>query len=749
MSGNHDSILQQQQIDLDIVEMLLPHVQNKTFLDVGAKEGLFSEFLTFHKFSGMFFEPLPQYEARLQKLAKKTNCSFASYAISDADEIADLPLDANINIQNPLNYFQLLDSNVKDSNTARKTITVMCKKLNTLLDEKIIQKKIGIIKINSHGNDLQVLRGMSKLEPQIIICNYFMLNNTSPWERGNPLSIIKEAEKFGFEHYVIIKKISGYELLSLDSNAFSDDQYGSLIIIKNPIFNLAEESLNQLVGANEHELIKNFAQHVIELKNEIEIQRKYCEEHLKLIDQQNTELVYINKKLENNEKLLQLKEAEHEKDKQLLELKELNLNTKEAEKTLEKQLLRIKESEQQVANVKYKIEMDKMIFQLHEKENAIQKLKAKSHSHDLDFVRDINIHFTEIYKRFTEMQQEITRTSKEATEYLYKKYTGLQREKIIYIEPLQKKLLSLQKESWINRSRARLKSFIKPKLGELNLYPPRLIITPKRYKKIPRNEKLPSISIVTPSFNHAIFLERTIKSVLEQKYPDLEHIIQDGNSKDNTQEIIKKYEDELKYWESVKDNGQSNAINLGFRHATGEIMAYLNSDDLLLPGALNYIGQYFAKHPEVDVVYGHRVLIDELDREIGRWVLPTHDEEILSWADYIPQETLFWRRSIWEKVGGKIDESFRFAMDWDLILRFRDANAKFVRLPRFLGAFRVHANQKTSSQISDTGMQEMQRLRKRCHGRTVDFKEIARATRRYLSRHLIFHRLYRIGILRY
>ena len=95
-------------------------------------------------------------------------------------------------------------------------------------------------------------------------------------------------------------------------------------------------------------------------------------------------------------------------------------------------------------------------------------------------------------------------------------------------------------------------------------------------------------------------------------------------------------------------------------------MAYLNSDDLLLPGALPTVAAYFAQHPEVEVVYGHRVVIDEAGDEIGRWVLPPHDDKALRWADYIPQETLFWRRSIWGKSGGRMDETFRFALDWEL-----------------------------------------------------------------------------------
>jgi hypothetical protein len=178
-------------------------------------------------------------------------------------------------------------------------------------------------------------------------------------------------------------------------------------------------------------------------------------------------------------------------------------------------------------------------------------------------------------------------------------------------------------------------------------------------------------------------------------------------------------------------------------------MGYLNSDDLLLPGSLHYIARYFNQHPDVDVVYGQRVIIDEYDAEIGRWVLPAHDDEVLSWADYVPQETLFWRQSSWQKIGGMLDESFRFAVDWDLLIRLRDSGASMRRLPRFLGAFRVHPHQKTSAQMEEIGISEMDRIRERCHGRAVDPVEISQGLRHYLRRHFICHKLYRLGLLRY
>jgi hypothetical protein len=150
----------------------------------------------------------------------------------------------------------------------------------------------------------------------------------------------------------------------------------------------------------------------------------------------------------------------------------------------------------------------------------------------------------------------------------------------------------------------------------------------------------------------------------------------------------------------------------------------------------------------VDVVYGHRVIIDRHGDELGRWVLPPHDAEAIKWADYIPQETLFWRRSIWDKVGG-VDENFRFAMDWDLILRFQEAGARFHRLGRFLGAFRVHQESKTVSTIESTGIDEMALLRTRCHGRLVTPLETKAALRKYFRRHVICSSLYRFGLLRY
>jgi glycosyltransferase involved in cell wall biosynthesis len=309
-----------------------------------------------------------------------------------------------------------------------------------------------------------------------------------------------------------------------------------------------------------------------------------------------------------------------------------------------------------------------------------------------------------------------------------------------------KRSLTASAERWrVRLSRLRRE----PKLGQLQHHPPMELQIPKRYLNSKPPENPPSISIVTPSYNQAEFLERTIKSVVEQEYPRLEYIVQDGNSSDRTREVLERHGKRLKHWEMRADDGQAQAINRGFAHATGEVMGYLNSDDLLLPGSLRYIGRYFEAHPEADAIYGHRVLIDEEDREIGRWVLPRHRDSILSWADYVPQETLFWRRQAWDVAGGSVNEEFRFAIDWDLLLRMRDAGARIVRVPRFLGAFRVHTSQKTSAQIDLDGADEMARIRNREHQRKVSPEEVDRAISGYLRRHVYLHKLYRAHLIRY
>lgn len=204
----------------------------------------------------------------------------------------------------------------------------------------------------------------------------------------------------------------------------------------------------------------------------------------------------------------------------------------------------------------------------------------------------------------------------------------------------------------------------------------------------------PTISIVTCSYQQARFLEATMRSVLGQAYPALDYIVMDGGSKDGSREIIERHAASLSHWVSEPDEGQTDALIKGFRKAKGEILGWLCSDDLLLPGALAAVGAFFREHPEVDAVYGDALWIDangdllRAKREMGfnRFVY-LHDH------NYIPQPSMFWRRGLYEAVGG-LDTRFNLAMDSDLWDRFA-SRTKIAHMPRYLSCMRYYPEQKT------------------------------------------------------
>lgn len=284
------------------------------------------------------------------------------------------------------------------------------------------------------------------------------------------------------------------------------------------------------------------------------------------------------------------------------------------------------------------------------------------------------------------------------------------------------------------RQRNLLQNAFGRRIFRLKMDEPHVCRLPRKYLKTKLPSVVPTISVITPNLNQGPFIERTILSVLEQQYPKTEYIVQDGCSSDESLSVIKRYDAQIASWSSVKDKGQSQAINFGMKRSHGDIMAYLNSDDVLLPGSLHFVANFFSNNPDIDVVYGDRLLIDEQDQVINYWVLPKHDDATLHWADYVPQETMFWRRSAWDKVGGCIDESFHFAMDWDLILRFQAAGLKFAHVPRFLGAFRITDGQKTNQLLQTSGLREMNRLRERVLGFVPEEPQVTRQVRGYIRK---------------
>ena len=195
-------------------------------------------------------------------------------------------------------------------------------------------------------------------------------------------------------------------------------------------------------------------------------------------------------------------------------------------------------------------------------------------------------------------------------------------------------------------------------------------------------EDLPKISIVTPSFNQAEFLEAAIQSILKQEYPNIEYIIIDGGSTDGSVEIIKKYQKYLHFWCSEPDAGQYDAINKGFAHATGDIMAWLNSDDMYCPWALKTVASIMSQLSQVEWLTTLSPVFWDWDgfcyavgsiagyskqAYLDGFYLPYQYKTALGW---IQQESTFWRRSLWQKVGGSIATEFKLAGDFDLWCRF-------------------------------------------------------------------------------
>ena len=208
---------------------------------------------------------------------------------------------------------------------------------------------------------------------------------------------------------------------------------------------------------------------------------------------------------------------------------------------------------------------------------------------------------------------------------------------------------------------------------------------------------LPKISVVTPSFNQAEYLERTLRSVLDQGYPNLEYLVIDGGSTDGSVEIIRRYADRLAFWVSEPDRGQTDAINKGLRRATGEWVAWQNSDDIYYPGAFHNLAATAAKYPQASLIIGDMMLIDENDRPLRdiRYVKPSY-RALLAEGMLLANQATFWRRNVQEQVG-LLNEGFHCSFDYDWFLRLAQ-HAEGVHVDRIWGALRLHGESKTSLQ---------------------------------------------------
>jgi glycosyltransferase involved in cell wall biosynthesis len=226
--------------------------------------------------------------------------------------------------------------------------------------------------------------------------------------------------------------------------------------------------------------------------------------------------------------------------------------------------------------------------------------------------------------------------------------------------------------------------------------------------------RLPKISVVTPSFNQAQFIEKTIHSVLDQNYPNLEFIIMDGGSTDGSADIIRRYEDKLAYWVSQPDDGQTDALIKGFARSTGDIQCWLCSDDLFEPYTLHEVADFFMKNPQAEAVYGDSYWIGADDKPLrpkkehafSRFIWLYHE-------NYLPQPSTFWRRGLYERVGG-LDPSYRLAMDADLWIRFA-METEIHHVPRLWSRMRHYPEQK-NRRLRDISNEEGKQIHRRYLG---------------------------------
>jgi len=206
--------------------------------------------------------------------------------------------------------------------------------------------------------------------------------------------------------------------------------------------------------------------------------------------------------------------------------------------------------------------------------------------------------------------------------------------------------------------------------------------------------KLVTLSILTPSFNQAQFLDETLRSVLSQRAQVHEYFVYDGGSTDGSAELIKKYSPDIDYWVSEKDAGQPDVLKRGFARATGDYLAWLNSDDVYMPGALAKVRSALEANPHWDIVTGWHVRIDASSRMLSAHRLGGESAGAARWGSFHPcQPTVFFRRSLYEKVGG-VNPELHLVMDTELFFRMMDAGAVFGHVPVYVAAFRRHGQSK-------------------------------------------------------
>lgn len=262
---------------------------------------------------------------------------------------------------------------------------------------------------------------------------------------------------------------------------------------------------------------------------------------------------------------------------------------------------------------------------------------------------------------------------------------------------------------------------------------------------LPDGRPWPRITVVTPSYNQGAFVEETIRSVLLQGYPDLEYVVVDGGSTDGSVAVIEKYERWIARWVSEPDRGQTHAINKGFGGSTGEVMGWVNSDDLLLPNALAHVGRTMGADPGTDVVCGFR--LTRLDGGQGDepYVHPRPKPGTLERDCYVAQETVYWRRKVYD-VAGPLDEEYTYTMDYEYWQRILASGFEFTLIPEFMGVIRIHGSAKGST-MEDVRLMELRKVYKKYLNTDKDTENIKRELNIFWRSRTTF--LYKVRLSRF
>jgi FkbM family methyltransferase len=704
-----------QDAEIRFLASVLPKLTRRSVIDVGAERGGFTESMLAAGADEIHaIEPdRTNVESLRERFGRDSRVTIHETAVDAIDGNAELYLSSSPSGA-PVSFGHTLTR--RDDSTElvwADAITVTTRSLCSLVAEGVLPARVGIVKIDTEGRDLAIVSGLGDLECDVLMTEHWTDLPRSlgpcPWTADE---LLAEVSPRGFGHFACFVHRGECTVLQWDDGRVEAGAAANLVFFHERV--LADVLTNLLAAASELareavDVAERRRETITLLDTERELQTHEAAARLEALTELERDLEgAAERQLENMAAL----DAERQRQ------------TEEAAARLEVMATLEAERQRQTEEAAARLEV---IEELARRRSELEVLDA-----DLADV---------IRSQRRELENALTGLTSGSDDLSPREARALLEIALLQLKLVDERLLVAPAPQSFPRLRyetGRMRALTLPRLGRLRHYEPRPLQVPARYLSTRAPDIAPAISIVTPSYQHRRFIERTILSVLDQGYPAIEYVIQDGASTDGTVEILERYSARLAAWKSEPDAGQADAINRGFDNTRGEIMGWLNSDDLLLPGALTYVGAYLAEHPEVDVVYGNRLLIDDNDSEIGAWILPPHDDIALTLADFVPQETLFWRRRIWDAVGGRLDPSFGYAMDWDLLLRFQDAGARMVRLPRFIGAFRIHDEQKTTASLR-LGELEMAVLRERVFGRPVPVGEVSDRLRPYLRRHVAYH----------